>query len=133
MKTTAKKVLKKIKYLPAAISVWFVTAQPVLAQNIEVWDEFKDVGETGYGIKSGELDQSLGEVIGGYLNAAFGLLGVILVVLVIYAGFLWMTASGNADQVKKAKGILINAVIGIIIIMAAYAITDFVLKAVIGE
>jgi hypothetical protein len=44
----------------------------------------------------------------------------------IYAGILWMTAQGNDQQVTKAKTLMINSVIGIIIVFAAYAITAFV-------
>lgn len=53
-------------------------------------------------------------------------LGVVFLVLTIYAGFLWMTARGNEAQVSKAKDMLTNAVIGLIIITAAYSITAFV-------
>ena len=45
----------------------------------------------------------------------------------MYAGFLWMTASGNSEQVEKATGILKMAIIGLIIVMAAYSITYFAL------
>jgi type IV secretory pathway VirB2 component (pilin) len=68
-------------------------------------------------------------MIGRIINTVLGVLGVILVVLVIYAGFMWMTASGDAEKVKKAKNVLIQAVIGIIIIFAAYALANFVLSA----
>jgi hypothetical protein len=44
----------------------------------------------------------------------------------IYAGILWMTAQGNEQQVSKAKNLLINATIGLIITLAAYAITSFI-------
>ncbi len=70
--------------------------------------------------------KSLPELVGSFIGAALGLLGVVLVVLVIYAGFLWMTAQGSEDKVKTAKKILTSAVIGMIIIFAAYAITNFV-------
>ena len=59
-----------------------------------------------------------------------GLLGIIAVVLIIYAGFLWMTARGESAQVDKAKDILKNALIGLIIITMAYGITAFVLNAI---
>ena len=74
---------------------------------------------------------SLEEMIVFVINAILGLLGIIFLVLTLYAGFLWMTAAGNDDQVGKAKSILTAAIIGIIIIVAAYAITNFVLTAVL--
>ncbi|MFA5318262.1 MAG: hypothetical protein WC323_02200 [Patescibacteria group bacterium] len=79
----------------------------------------------------GSDDISLQQMIVFVINAILGLLGVIFLVLTIYAGFLWMTAAGNDDQVSKAKSIITAAIIGIVIIVAAYAITNFVLEAVL--
>ncbi|HTK05175.1 MAG TPA: hypothetical protein VL500_06315 [Candidatus Eisenbacteria bacterium] len=73
--------------------------------------------------------KSLPQLIGSFIAAALGLLGVVLVVLVVYAGFIWMTAQGNDEKIKKAKGMITSAVIGMIIIFAAYAITNFVVGA----
>jgi uncharacterized membrane protein YwzB len=73
--------------------------------------------------------KTLPELVGSFISAALGLLGVVLVVLVIYAGFIWMTAQGNDEKIKKAKGMITSAVIGMIIIFAAYAITNFVVSA----
>lgn len=73
--------------------------------------------------------KQLPELIGSFIAAALGLLGVVLVVLVVYAGFIWMTAQGNDEKIKKAKGMITSAVIGMIIIFAAYAITNFVVGA----
>lgn len=61
------------------------------------------------------------------INAALGLLGIIAVVIILYAGFKWMTAGGNEENVKSAQKILFAAVIGLIIILSAYAITRFVM------
>jgi len=66
-------------------------------------------------------------IAGNIIYAMLGLLGIIFVVLTIYAGFLWMTAQGNEEQISKAKKMLVNAVIGLVIIMAAWSITAFVL------
>ena len=56
-----------------------------------------------------------------------GTLGIVAVVLVIYAGFKWMTSGGNEENVKGAQKILTAAVIGLVIILSAYAITRFVM------
>lgn len=61
------------------------------------------------------------------IKAVLGLLGIVFLVLIIYAGILWLTAAGNEDRVKKAQGILKNAVIGIFIVIAAYALSYFIL------
>lgn len=66
-------------------------------------------------------------VIGTVIKAALGLVGIVFFVLMLYAGFIWMTAQGKADQVAKAKSMIVQAIIGLVIIFASYAITDFVL------
>lgn len=69
-------------------------------------------------------------LVGNFIKQAMALLGIILVVFVIYAGFLWMTAAGNDEKIKKAKAIISSAVIGLVLIFAAYAITGFVIDAI---
>lgn len=59
------------------------------------------------------------------IGTAMTFLGVLFLGLALYAGFLWMTAAGNDAKVTKAKGILLMAVIGIIIVTSAFAITAF--------
>jgi len=73
----------------------------------------------------GDLQSIVGKIIRGFL----GLLGTVFVVLVLYAGYLWMTAQGNEEQITKAKKLITNATIGLIIIILAYAITNFVLNS----
>ena len=76
---------------------------------------------------------SVGEFLGRNIIApALGLLGIIFLVLMIYAGFLWMTAAGNSDQVSKAKRLMVNAIIGSVIIVGAYALTTAVFDAISG-
>ncbi|MDP2684124.1 MAG: hypothetical protein Q8P20_03635 [bacterium] len=57
---------------------------------------------------------------------ALGLLGLIAVVMVLYGGFTWMTAGGNEEKISKAKKIISAAVIGLIIVLLAWAIIIFV-------
>lgn len=66
-------------------------------------------------------------VIGRIINIVLGFLGVILLLLILYAGFLWMTAGGDATKIETAKKYIRNAIIGIIIIACAWAIVRFVL------
>jgi hypothetical protein len=60
------------------------------------------------------------------IKMVLGFLGVIFVVLIIYAGFLWMTAAGNEENIAKAKKIMAGAIIGTAIVLSAYAITVFI-------
>ncbi len=74
---------------------------------------------------------SLPALIGNIISIVLGLLGIVFVVLIVYGGFLWMTAGGGGEQIKKAKSILTNAIIGLIITIAAYAISAYVIQAIV--
>ncbi len=73
---------------------------------------------------SASIESVAGVAVKGFLS----ILGVIFLGLLIYGGYTWMTAQGNEEGVGTAKKIITAAVIGLIIIMASYAVTDFVLK-----
>jgi hypothetical protein len=57
-----------------------------------------------------------------------GLLGLIAVIMILYGGFMWMTAGGNEDKVSTAKKIISAAVIGLIVVLLAWAIVIFVVN-----
>jgi uncharacterized membrane protein (DUF485 family) len=88
-------------------------------------------------IGMGEIGQAYGEDVGNVqdirvrivkiINISLTILGILTVVLIMYAGFQWMTAGGNENQVSKAKSMLKNAVIGLVIILMAWSITSFIL------
>ena len=69
-------------------------------------------------------------LIGEVIKTVLGFLGIIFVILIIYGGFVWMTAGGEAGKIDKAKAIIISAVIGVVIVLASYVITEFVLNEV---
>lgn len=73
---------------------------------------------------------TLPELIGNLIRTFIGLLGIIFLLLIVYAGYLWLTAQGDEKKIEHAKDMLKNAVIGLIIISAAYAIAAFVINAV---
>ena len=69
-----------------------------------------------------DIPVTIGKVVGYVL----GFTGTIFFILVLYAGFMWMVAGGNEENIKKAQGILKDAIIGLIIVLSAYAITKFI-------
>ncbi|OIO52099.1 hypothetical protein COY93_03645 [Candidatus Uhrbacteria bacterium CG_4_10_14_0_8_um_filter_58_22] len=81
--------------------------------------------ESGLGHISG-----LGTFTGSIMGQIIGLIGVLFFLLMIYAGVIWMTSSGKEEQVSKAKSIMSGAVIGLVLVFAAYYILDFVLGAI---
>ncbi|PLX20310.1 hypothetical protein C0584_06215 [Candidatus Parcubacteria bacterium] len=84
--------------------------------------------ETGY-----NTSQTIESILGKVILALLSVLGIIFLILLIYAGFLWMTASGNESKVDKARSIMITSVIGLIIVLSAYSISYFVLSSVQQE
>ena len=63
------------------------------------------------------------------INGLLSLLGMLFTVLIIWGGFKWMTSQGNSQQVDEAKNIIKNSVIGLAVVVTAYAIARFVLTA----
>lgn len=64
------------------------------------------------------------------INAALSLLAAVCVGLLLYAGFLWVWARGREEEVKKAKDIIEGTVIGLVVVLAALGITQFVFTTV---
>lgn len=98
-----------------------VAVFPALAQTVEGVETV--AAETNLG--SADLLTTIGTII----KIILGLLGVLFLVLTIYSGFLWMTAGGNEKQLDRAKKMLINAVVGIVIILFSFGITSFIINA----
>lgn len=77
---------------------------------------------------AGLSTSSVLDILGTLINVFLSLLGVVFLLLVLYAGFLWMTAGGDDKQVEKARKMLINATVGLVITLSAYAITTFIVN-----
>lgn len=75
----------------------------------------------------GSSQKQLPEIVGNIINIVLGFLGVLLLLYLLYAGFLWMTAGGEDKKTKEAQQYIQNAVIGLIIILASFAISNFVI------
>lgn len=77
---------------------------------------------------------SIPELIGTIVGVVLSFVGAIFFLLILYAGFLWMTAFGSSEKADKAKSIMEHAAIGLVIVLAAYAISRFVFNALkVGE
>lgn len=101
--------------------------EPVVGQLKSGLDTVGD--NAGYNISGKET--GLTSMIGSIVSIFLGLLGVIFVILTVYAGWEWMSARGEEAQVTKAKDTLWRAVIGLIIVVSAYAIWGFVYTKVV--
>lgn len=90
---------------------------------------------TGYVQQSAGYDASLtlGQTVAVFIRGFLGLLGIIFIILIVIAGYNWMTAAGNEEKVQKAQETLRRAIIGLLIIIAAYSITYFVFSNLPGS
>ncbi|MBI4281078.1 hypothetical protein HY628_02695 [Candidatus Uhrbacteria bacterium] len=70
-------------------------------------------------------------ILGRIVRVLLGIVGSIALIMFIYGGFLWMTARGDSDQVKKARDILVWASLGLMAIFASYAAVKFIVEQVI--
>lgn len=75
---------------------------------------------------TGSVGQSLPTLVGKIIGTVLSFLGVIFMVLMIYGGFLWMLDRGEGSHAKKAKDLIEAAIIGLVIVMSAYAITAWI-------
>jgi len=114
------------KFLSACLLVGsLLTAAPVFAQGITGMIKMGLDASAPQEYRSSNTN--LPNIVAGLIRVALSLVGVLLLIYLVYAGFLWMTAQGEGKQVDKAKDIIKNTVIGLVIIFAAYAIADQVL------
>lgn len=122
----ATKIIILLIFAALALSLNF---SPLLAEEkLNLTNSLKNVG-TNAGYASGSED-TLSETIGKIIRAILSLLGIVFMSLIVYGGYLWMTARGNEEKLEKAKAIIRGSIIGLVIVLASYAITAFVIDRV---
>ena len=72
-------------------------------------------------------------IIARVIRVALGFLGVIALILILYAGWLYMMSAGAPEKIDKAKKILSSAAIGLVIILSAFAIATFLINYLLGS
>jgi TRAP-type C4-dicarboxylate transport system permease small subunit len=92
------------------------------------WSGAHQQVKTAGNIAWGSTNVTLPEMAGSVINVALSVLGLVFLGYALYAGFKWMTAQGDEKAVTAAKDTIKNSVIGIIIIVAAFALTTFVMQ-----
>lgn len=141
-------MLKKISLLPLYLYITLFVVKSVSAQTtstaiiddpLEGLDQtvqgegsFKGIDAFKSQAQNTDYSNFIQSKVGQIVGLALSFVGVIFLILMIYAGVTWMTAQGNDQQVNKAKNLLINATIGLVIVFAAYAITAFIGGEILG-
>jgi len=125
------KNIKKLLFIVCLLTAVFAAANFALAATTaNVWGE--DVNGANFQATTGLGGADVRVTIANIIRLALGFLGIIAVILIMYAGWLWMTAGGSSDKIEKAKKILIGALIGLLLILSAFAIASFILNQLIG-
>ena len=125
--------LEKIKYLFLAVflALNLATAAAALASTFDtVGSGFGKTGnEAGFAVEPGGVEPKVGfsQTFVNYINGMLGLMGALFMFLMLFAGYLWMTAFGKDEQVKRAKDLIIQAIIGIAVIITARLIAEIVI------
>lgn len=106
-----------------AMSALWALPLAVLAQDLDLGIDYGTL--TGLGTKD------LRETVASIINVALSLLGIVAVVIILAGGFMWMTAAGNEEKLEKAKQLIFGGIIGLAIILSAYAIARFVINSLL--
>jgi hypothetical protein len=107
----------------------FVSPAHAQNNNLNLWgnysaNEFQN--ETGLGQKDPRA------IVASVIRVILGFLGIVAVVIILLGGFKWMTAGGNKDKVSEARKLIISGVVGLVIIMAAFGIAQFVINSLMS-
>lgn len=114
--------MQKIKTIFLSLLVTCFAVLPVFAQ-----DYSTNTLKSNAINKLSKID-SIDNLMARGIDAMVMFMGSIALTLVVYAGFLWMTASGNENKIAQAKTIMIWTLLGAVAIGASYGIITFVIK-----
>lgn len=118
-------------------SFFIVTnVQNAKAEQGSIWDKTisnfgKTEGTAGYS-EIGSPTKSIEEIISSIIKIMLSFVGGIFLILVVLGGYGWMMSGGNEEKLKASQKRLLNGVLGMLIILTAYIITDFVVKFIIA-
>jgi hypothetical protein len=123
--------VKKLGIFLTAILLSFFTASKAMAADTRsLFGRMDNVALSGGYEVADKFTMS--KFIGQIVSVFLSLLGLIFIVLIIYAGYNWMTAAGDSGKVDKAKETLWRAIIGLVITVGAYALWSWIFSAVVS-
>ncbi|MEA3463465.1 MAG: hypothetical protein U9R14_00025 [Patescibacteria group bacterium] len=116
---------KIIIFFIVILIAFFVASQAVMADEYGL-DKTAEKGYDVDQITGSAIPTDVSVTIGKVIGAGLAFIGILFFILMIYGGIIWMMARGNEQEVEKAKDLIYAAVIGLIIVLAAYAITAYI-------
>ncbi len=124
--------MKKILYIVlSGLMVFMLGATPVFA-DADIFDKLDPSPIPNYDTvchKPTQPEGELQEKVRNILNAVYLWIGIIAVIAIIIGGVKYMTSQGDASKIKSAKDTILYAIIGLIVALLAFAITNFILGA----
>ncbi len=112
--------MQKRTRIGLAVAALALVAMPMIASAAPV-TEF-----TIFPVDTGLGTADLKDTVVNIIQWVLGILALVAVALVIYGGFTWMTAAGNEERIEKGKKIISAAIVGLIVVILAWAIVIFV-------
>ncbi len=129
-------ILKKT-FLGLAIAINLFLPQLVFAQSggnascDELKSHFPSNGNLTQDVNALPSYCNVEDIYKKIMNIALYAIGIVAVIMIIYGGYIYMTAGGNADQAKRGRTILMWAIAGLIVVLAAASIVNIVVKYVV--
>lgn len=121
--------MKKVAGFAASLALAATIALPTIASAALTENDLGlNVINSSISLGSGDVRQTAAKII----NVALGFLGIIAVVIVLLGGFKYMISGGNEEKTTEAKNLIVSGIIGLAIILSAWAITSFVISRLIN-
>jgi hypothetical protein len=123
-------MLKNKKFVLSSIIISGLLSSVVVFAAPNINELTQDVAQKSGYDAVGTNEFTLSESVGKVIRVLLSLVGTIFLILMIYAGFLWMTAQGEEAKVTKALGIFKTSIMGLIIVLAGYGLTTFIVGVI---
>jgi amino acid transporter len=114
--------------LSFSLSLIFILGEEGKAANVNIFNQLETFRTYSGFQNANDVNYRPLAIVGRVVNVLLGLLGVAAVVIIIIGGFKWMTAGGAEEKIKDAKKLIGQGIIGLVIVLAAYAIAWFILE-----
>lgn len=73
------------------------------------------------------------KIVGNIIKAALGIMGALVLLMIVWGGFRWLTAMGNSEKVKAGGNTIMWAVLGAVVVLASYMLLNIILNALAGK
>ena len=79
---------------------------------------------------TGTASDTIATFVGQLVGTLLSFLGIVFMLLILIGGFQWMTSQGAPAKVTAAQKLITNSIIGLLIVISAYAITTFIADSI---